>query len=177
MDEKKQLDVLRHSRHDWMNIIQIIKGNIALGHFDRVDEVLDETIRKAEHDSRLSRLKIPSTAMFLLTFNWYSHWFHLDIEVAAENADCAAYEECWYEIISSFTEVLDEAVKPGAENHLLITVHALDYPYLEFDFQGELNQEENVENWLALFSHTGTCCLKNIVWNENELLFVALNTK
>lgn len=28
--KKDMLDVLRHSRHDWLNVIQLIKGYLAL---------------------------------------------------------------------------------------------------------------------------------------------------
>ncbi|RSL34388.1 hypothetical protein D7Z54_04315 [Salibacterium salarium] len=177
MVDRELLDCLRHSRHDWMNTIQILKGNIALGHIDRVDQIMDDAIRKSEHESRLSSLNVPSTAMFLLTFNWHSHWFYLDIEVSAKNVDCQSYEHCWYEILSSFTQELDKSVKPGKENQLLVTIHAYEEPYLEIDFQGELEQTERIENWLALFSNSGKCYLEDIVWNEKELLFVALNNK
>ncbi|MFZ4451876.1 Spo0B C-terminal domain-containing protein [Salibacterium aidingense] len=173
MEEQRELDILRHSRHDWMNVVQIIKGNLSLNRLDRVEEILDETIRKAEHESRLIHLNIPRTALLILTFNWESHWLYLDIEVT-DQQDCSLYENTWYEIISTFTRELDRAVKPGAENYLLITIHPGEDPYLEFDFQGEFRPAEGLKHWLSVYSDSDSCSLQDIVWNEKELLFVVL---
>ncbi|MGY4690471.1 Spo0B C-terminal domain-containing protein [Salibacterium sp. K-3] len=172
MDAQRQLDILRHARHDWMNIVQIIKGNLSLNRLDRIEEILNETIRKTEHESRLSHLGIPKTALFLLTFNWEQHRLSLDVEVPGECRDCSDLEDCWYEMLSSFTKELDAAVEPGAENHLLVTIHTEPEPYLEVDFQGTIVHSPPVTDWLTVYADTGRCQLDHMVWNDKELVFV-----
>ncbi|MFD2703983.1 Spo0B C-terminal domain-containing protein [Salibacterium lacus] len=172
MDEHRELDILRHARHDWMNVIQIIKGNLSLNRTDRVEEILNDTIRRSEHASRLTRLGIPGTALFLLSFNWEPHRFALDMEVTGEVRDCSNMEECWYEIISSFTQQLDAAASPGKDNQLLITIHTEQEPYVEFDFQGSIENRSGLQDWLAVYSDTGRCRIDQVIWNEKELVFV-----
>ena len=39
-----QLDVinaLRQTRHDWLNVMQLIKGNLALKRYDRIEEIIN----------------------------------------------------------------------------------------------------------------------------------------
>ncbi|SFL64098.1 Spo0B C-terminal domain-containing protein [Salibacterium qingdaonense] len=172
MDEHRELDILRHARHDWMNIIQIIKGNLSLNRTDRVEEILNETIRRSEHASRLTRLEVPKTALFVLSFNWEPHRFSLDVEVTGEPRDCSRLDECWHEILSSFARELDAAASPGKDNHLLITIHSEQEPYVEFDFQGSLENRSALRNWIAVYSDTGRCRIDHVIWNEKELVFV-----
>ncbi|UTW70045.1 Spo0B domain-containing protein [Anaerobacillus sp. HL2] len=35
----------RHSRHDWLNFVQLIKGNLTLKN-DRIEEIIQEVITK-----------------------------------------------------------------------------------------------------------------------------------
>lgn len=38
------IETLRQTRHDWLNKIQIIKGNLELNRIDRVKGIIDEII-------------------------------------------------------------------------------------------------------------------------------------
>ncbi|MGM2794016.1 Spo0B domain-containing protein, partial [Bacillus cereus group sp. BC91] len=64
--------LLSRSRHDWMNKLQLIKGNLTLEKYDRVFEIIEEMVIEAQHESKLSNLKIPQLAYYFLTFNWES---------------------------------------------------------------------------------------------------------
>ncbi|MFB5663207.1 Spo0B C-terminal domain-containing protein [Alteribacillus sp. HJP-4] len=175
MKEKKELDLLRHSRHDWMNIVQIIKGNLALNRIDRIYEVLEEVSRKAEHESCLTNLNIPSLAMYLLTFHWQSHWFTLDVEVHGGTADCSYYEHIWQQFIVSFFNKLENSVKAGGENELLLTFHTDKSPYLEIDFQGVIEDRETLIDWMEMAETHGGIKLNHKVVNEKEVFFVVMN--
>lgn len=52
------VELLRHSRHDWLNKIQLIKGNLTLGKIDRIKEIIDEIVYHTEQESKLSNLPI-----------------------------------------------------------------------------------------------------------------------
>ncbi|SDI75517.1 Spo0B C-terminal domain-containing protein [Alteribacillus bidgolensis] len=178
MDAKKQLELLNHSRHDWMNVLQIIKGNITLERYEKVEEIVEKTIQKKEHESRLTRLQMPKTAAFLLTFNWYSRMFTLDIEVTENTGSCTVYDNDWNYLITTFLHTLDRSVLPGADNQLLITIHTLEKPFLEFDFLGEIEKLEEINNWLYAFSSSSNhCFVTNVVCNEKEIFFTAWNNK
>lgn len=66
MDDKalthELIHLLSHSRHDWMNKLQLIKGNLTLKKYDRVFEIIDEVVIEAQHESKLSNLRIPRAA-------------------------------------------------------------------------------------------------------------------
>ena len=67
-----ELIQLMYFRHDWMNKLQLIKGNLSLQKYDRVVEIIDEMVIDAKHESKLSNLKTPHLAFDFLTFNWKS---------------------------------------------------------------------------------------------------------
>ncbi len=59
--EKKwsTVDVLRHARHDWLNKLQLIKGNLDLNKPERVKQIIEEIVHEAQAEAKLSNLKIP----------------------------------------------------------------------------------------------------------------------
>lgn len=67
MDKKKEfIELLRHYRHDWLNVLQLIKGNLALNKLNRVEEIIREIVIHTENESKLSNLQIPKVAFFSL---------------------------------------------------------------------------------------------------------------
>ena len=59
------VEVLRHSRHDWLNKLQLIKGNLDLNRIDRAKAIIDEIVIEVQHESKLSNLHIPLFASLL----------------------------------------------------------------------------------------------------------------
>ena len=47
------IETLRQTRHDWLNRIQIIKGNLELNKIDRVKGIIDEIIIETQNEARL----------------------------------------------------------------------------------------------------------------------------
>lgn len=176
MQEKEKLNILRHSRHDWMNIVQVIKGNLQLDRKDRVYDILNEVTRRAEHEAKLSDLNTPDLAYTLITFNWQWQKFHLDIEMIGKPIDCARHEKCWLKFFSHFFEKLNEQSDSTTDPTLLVSFHLQEKPYIEFDFQGGIEDMQNMQNWLAEWQVSSSCYVENIVANEQELVFV-LNKK
>lgn len=75
------IEVLRHARHDWLNKIQLIKGNLSLNKTDRAKEIIDEIVVEAQQEARLSNMNLPGFASLLLTYNWENHYLQLEYEV------------------------------------------------------------------------------------------------
>ena len=42
--EWNTVEVLRHARHDWLNKLQLIKGNLDLNELDRAKEIINEIV-------------------------------------------------------------------------------------------------------------------------------------
>ncbi|WP_273832639.1 Spo0B C-terminal domain-containing protein [Guptibacillus sedimenti] len=139
-------DVLRHSRHDWLNRLQLIKGNLALDHVDRAKEIIEEIIIQSRQEAKLSNLNAPKLAEYILTFNWCNHLFQLDFEVIGDEYDICAYEADLIALIAQCTAVLDSHVNVPADHHLLLTLQLYhEEIHLVFDFQGEVSDQNKLK--------------------------------
>jgi len=142
------VDVLRHSRHDWLNKIQLIKGNVALHKYDRVKEIIDEIVMETQNESKLTNLHLDKLSTYLMTFNWEKHPFMLEYEVIGEAGDLSSYDVallCWCE---SLFNLLDATVDLLGENQLSITIEILrEEVRFFFDFRGIIKDREILLNW------------------------------
>lgn len=151
------LQVLRHSRHDWLNFVQLIKGNLALKKYDRIEEIIQEIIEQTQHESKLSNLQLPKFASELLLFNWKNrHNFQIEFEVVGITQNLSHFEESLIKWFEEFTFVLSESCEQYGDNHLLLVIELNDdtSPQVTFDFQGSLIDVtkikkivENENNW------------------------------
>lgn len=148
--EMNIIEVLRHSRHDWLNKLQLIKGNLDLNRTDRAKAVIDEIVVQAQHESKLSNLHIHSFAALLLKTNWENPAFILEYEVL-EDAEPVAIKD---ENLTSWTKLfficLNKAIEVFQENHLSITIEPqLDGIRFFFDFRGIIVNRKLIEKFLA----------------------------
>jgi len=116
------VEVLRHSRHDWLNRLQLIKGNLDLNRIDRAKAVIDEIIIEAQHESRLTNLKMPLFASLLLKSNWENPSFKLEYEVLQDSDSFQMDEERITNWTCLFFHCLNEAIEAFQENHLSISI-------------------------------------------------------
>ncbi|WP_066257885.1 sporulation initiation phosphotransferase B [Neobacillus drentensis] len=144
------VEVLRHSRHDWLNKLQLIKGNLDLNRIDRAKAVIDEIIIETQHESKLSNLKMPLFASLLLKSNWENHSFKLEYEVFEDSESFQMNEELITNWTYHFFKCLNEAIEAFQENHLSISID----PQSEgvrffFDFSGIIIKSELIETFLS----------------------------
>ncbi|WP_078552644.1 Spo0B C-terminal domain-containing protein [Bacillus alkalicellulosilyticus] len=168
-------ELLRHSRHDWLNVIQLIKGNIALKRLDRVEEIINEVINKAQNESKLSDLKIPLLAGELLTINWENHLYETEVEIVGEVLDLSRHEKILKQWCNNLIELFDEISSPSSENHLLITFDL--YPKeatITFDFQGKVMNVPLVEEWIVKNKTDGLVIKESSVTSSEVYITVAL---
>ena len=64
--EWNTIELLRHVRHDWLNKLQLIKGNLDLNKIDRAKEIIDEIVIEAQNETKLSNLHFPNFTLLLL---------------------------------------------------------------------------------------------------------------
>ena len=109
--EWNTVEVLRHARHDWLNKLQLIKGNLDLNKLDRVREIINEIVIEAQNESKLSNLNIPQFASLLLTSNWENHSFQLEFEVIDE-LKCGSIDD---KVLVNWTSLLFECLNEAIE--------------------------------------------------------------
>ncbi|MBM7605760.1 stage 0 sporulation protein B (sporulation initiation phosphotransferase) [Metabacillus crassostreae] len=157
-NEARIVDILSHSRHDWMNKLQLIKGNLSLQKYDRIKDIIEEIVIEAQQESKLCNLKMPAFASFLMTFNWSKHQFYLEYEVIGELKVLKEYDELLTKWSKGFLDILDHTVDSTCENHLCLTLktddQVKDKICFIFEFDGKINNTELVTEWIHSTDHT-----------------------
>jgi len=144
------IEVLRHSRHDWLNRLQLIKGNLDLNRVDRAKAVIEEIIYESQNEARLSNLPMTDFAALLLKANWEYHTFKLEYEVIQDAATTEINDHLLTTWTKYFFTCLNGAIDPFNENLLSITVDLQDDgSRFFFDFSGIINSRERMEEFLA----------------------------
>ncbi|MFS0775812.1 sporulation initiation phosphotransferase B [Neobacillus sp. 3P2-tot-E-2] len=144
------VEVLRHSRHDWLNRLQLIKGNLDLNRIDRAKEYINEIVIEAQHESKLSNLHLPIFSSLLFKSNWESHLFQLEYEVLNEVEAVEINDNILSNWTKSFFICLDRAIEAFQENHLSITIQPQsDGVRFFFDFSGIIIKKELIEQFLT----------------------------
>lgn len=144
------IEVLRHSRHDWLNKLQIIKGNLDLNRIDRAKAIIDEIVIEAQHETKLSNLQIPVFAELLLKANWNNYIFRLEYEVLQDAHLLKIDENGLTNWTNAFFGVLNTAIGPFGENLLVITIDPQnDSSRFFFDFSGIIKKKERIEQFLS----------------------------
>ena len=90
------IEALRHNRHDWLNVMQLVKTNLALGNYERIEELIQQTVQTCVNESKLSSLGIPKVATKLLTYNWLygkESSLHVEVNVAGNEANLNKRED------------------------------------------------------------------------------------
>lgn len=160
------IEVLRHSRHDWLNKLQLIKGNLDLNRIDRAKAIIDEIVIEAQHETKLSNLHIPIFASLLLKANWENYIFAIEYEVLHESGLIKINEMKLTEWTASFFECLNASIGGIEENHLVISIDPQkNGTRFFFDFSGIINEKERIEKFLA---ETGTNDLSATVKEFSE---------
>ncbi|MGM0844091.1 MAG: Spo0B C-terminal domain-containing protein [Bacillota bacterium] len=146
------VEALRHARHDWMNRLQLIKGNMDLGKIDRAKQVIEEIVAEAQNESKASNLKLPKFSEWLLTYNWQTHFIKLEFEVLeaeAPNID----DDRLYGWFTGFFNVLEKCVKPFEENNMMVIIKICQQDArFELDFNGIIVDKESLQDWLDVHS-------------------------
>lgn len=162
------VEVLRHSRHDWLNKLQLIKGNLDLNRIDRAKEVIDEIVIEAQHETKLSNLHMPLFASLLLKSNWINPSFILEYEVFQDSESTTIDDVRITSWTNSLFSCLNRSIEAFQENHLSITIEPQSNGIrFFFDFSGIILQRELMEEFLS--SHKEPLELEVKEFTENEL--------
>jgi stage 0 sporulation protein B (sporulation initiation phosphotransferase) len=143
------VNVLRYARHDWLNKIQLLKGNLSLNKLERVQNIIDEIVMEAQQEARLSNLNLPKFAASLLTANWQQYYFQLEYEVLGEIQTVKMDDTELTEWTSSFFTILHNSIEAFQDNHLSISIMPLEHStQIFFDFSGVILKRDELEAFL-----------------------------
>ena len=164
------IEILSYSRHDWLNKLQLIKGNLALNKLDRVREIIEEIVIEAQHDSKLTNLNLPLLGVFLMTYNWGQHRFQIEYEVLGEIKDLSQNDELITSWCKELFTLIDEVVESRTDNHLSITIE-LDTSATRFffDFRGILTDSDKIATWLSFYENVETIKLIQYQVHKKEM--------
>ncbi|MBS4208971.1 Spo0B domain-containing protein [Bacillus sp. FJAT-50079] len=144
------IEVLQQSRHDWLNQLQLIKGNLALGKKERAEEVIEEVVAQMRQESRLTNLKLPKFALMLLTHNWEGHHFQVKYEILEQNGPLFFNDECLTAWMRSLFNELDQAYEPMNDNYLYVGIHVNDGKLrLQLHLTGIIKDIPRIKKWLT----------------------------
>ena len=148
---KNVVEILRHARHDWLNQLQLIKGNLELGKTNRAKEIIDELIIDARNESNLSNLGLDEFSSLLLTCNWKQHYFRLEYEVLEATGTFPLEDQEITGWMNHLFLYLEESFDPQGENHVFISIEVLaEWTRLLFEVRGEFLPNANI----LTFIHT-----------------------
>ncbi|PFA64551.1 sporulation protein [Bacillus sp. AFS015802] len=143
------VEALRHARHDWMNDLQLIKGNLDLDRVERAKQVIEEMVLVAQNESKLSNVKLPLLAEWILTYNWSRHLIKLDFEVLQCESSHGLEDMRLYNWCKEFLAFLESNVMNNVENQLSILLDITkEQSRFIFDFTGILKSTSKVEDWI-----------------------------
>ncbi len=162
------VDILRHYRHDWLNQLQLIKGNLALRRLDKVESIIDDLVQQSKNESQLTNMNIPNVAARLLTCNWESHPYNVSFETLTGEKDWSILDEDLLLIINQLFNIFDEQVYRGEDNHLLFIFNDINGKMVELDFQGELRKNHRLNDELTCIKEQNDTKVEKIEWNERE---------
>lgn len=148
------VEVLRHSRHDWLNKLQLIKGNLDLNRIDRAKAIIDEIVVETQNETKLSNLHLPLFASLLMKANWENYFFQVEYEILQEADSLRINEQELTSWTSMFFNSLNNAIAMYEENQLAITIAPLEEgARFFFDFRGIISKKERIEQFLTDTRH------------------------
>ncbi|MET3697400.1 stage 0 sporulation protein B (sporulation initiation phosphotransferase) [Bacillus oleivorans] len=148
-EPKNVVEILRHARHDWLNQLQLIKGNLDLGKTNRAKEIIDEIIIDARNESNLSNLGLDDFSSLLLTCNWMQHFFRLEYEVLVTKGTFPLEDQEITAWMNKLFLYLEDSFDPKAENHVFISIEvATEWTRLLFEVRGEFLPNSNIVTYI-----------------------------
>lgn len=123
MNEKWTIiDALSHSRHDWLNRLQMVKGNLSLGKVEEIHMLIDRFVQEARQESNLMGLSMPLFSEWILTYNWKQQPCLLEYEVLGKLHNLSHLDETVCTWTNQFFLMLQHSLDVYVENYVCITI-------------------------------------------------------
>ena len=165
------VELLRLARHDWLNKIQLIQGYLAMNNIEKVKEIIDQIVRDASKDSKLSNLGQEQFAALLLTSNWqegYPFIVHYEIEgnqkLQADDHQLAGWFDDFFQTLSKHISVENEN-----ELHISIQNREKNNQSFTIEFYGIIQNKDAVLQYL--YKDFPVCLIEDIQLSDEACTF------
>lgn len=139
--------ILGSIRHDWLNVLQLIKGNLAIGNQERAEAVLEEAVEQTTNESRLCNMGMPKTALVLLEQKWHQSAYEIAYEVDGPLLNLAKYDNAFSTCFARFFSLLSEWPQLDGPSSVFVTYTFFDQNCLiELDYQGHIYRNDSISN-------------------------------
>ena len=171
MDKKWDIiEILKYCRHDWLNKVQLIKGNLELGKVEELKSIIDTFIMESKNEAQLSNLNMPKLAELLITLNWRGLPFAFEYEILEAKRGCAKVDQRMYDWTISFIDCLSQSLDPITPNELKIVVDEKGESIrFTFDLKGKILLKEPIALFLSKCPAAATLCINE--YTTEELVF------
>ncbi|MFS0647128.1 Spo0B C-terminal domain-containing protein [Siminovitchia sp. 179-K 8D1 HS] len=143
------VEMLRHTRHEWLNRLQLIKGNLSMGKTEQAKRIMDEIVQEMQQEALLSNLKLYRFAELLLTHNWKGYRFRLEYEIVKGQDNLRLDDQLLTDWTRGFFDELNRVSLPINDNILYMAIEPEnDAVRFLFQFHGIIENEPELKNWL-----------------------------
>ncbi|MDF2945549.1 MAG: hypothetical protein K0S51_228 [Bacillales bacterium] len=172
-----KLDIIRLIRHDWLNRLQVIQGNIILGKYDTVNEYIKEVIHKERNSSILATTEMPKVTFLLLSHNWKSSPIILDFEVTGDVFVIKSIDDILETTLTKLIKTLENHAV-STSNHFLNVEFGYNNESLTIyiDYNGEQENLDEFNEWLKCLDKVGLC-KQNLNADNKQISFEIKLTK
>lgn len=171
MNQKEEvIEALQYSRHDWLNRLQLIKGNIALKRIDRVEQLIEEITNQMRTESVLTSLSAVELTHLLLTYNWSAKRFQLQYELDIDPQRVVIDDAFITTLLKRLFLKLNEHCNECSDNLLHVELIGLDQQLqMNFTLTGRIEKSDELLDFLTVDEQYSHNAIIQIL-NENELI-------
>ena len=138
MDHKfEPLQLLRYTRHDWLNRLQIIQGQLYLGSPEKVEQYIKEVSESEKNAAYFTQLNCEDTTLFLVAHNWGTSAISIYLKGEGSPQNWSAWDKELQGWITFFVSLLEVHADLYETHSLYITANGMA---IYFDFNGKLNE-------------------------------------
>ncbi|WAA10253.1 Spo0B C-terminal domain-containing protein [Fervidibacillus albus] len=164
------IELLRHTRHNWLNKLQVIQAYLTIGNEKRVKELIDEIIFECEQEAKLSNLPFRQLSTFFLTYPFENNPVLLKYEVDSDGTANGTMDEkisMWFQ---QLMKNINEAVFIGEENEMYIKIEVKNQSIRFFiHFTGLIEDGNPVENFIK--QADATLVVENFQFSKETFQF------
>ncbi|MDF2607659.1 MAG: hypothetical protein K0S34_1855 [Bacillales bacterium] len=172
-----KLDIIRLIRHDWLNRLQVIQGNIVLEKYDTANEYIKEVIHKERNSSVLATTEMPKVTFLLLSHNWKSSPIILDFEVTGEVFILDSIDDSLEAVLKNLIQVLEKYAVSSSNHFLNVDFGYTDSLTIYIDYNGEQKELDEFKNWLKSLDEMGLFKQNLIAIENKQISFEIMLTK
>ncbi|MBD3107848.1 Spo0B domain-containing protein [Bacillus sp. AGMB 02131] len=161
------IEILKYCRHDWLNKVQLIKGNLELGKVDEVKGIIEAFIMESKNEAQLSNLHMPKMAELLITLNWRGLPFAFEYEILEAKRGCPLIDQKMYDWTLSFIGCLCQSLDPVVANELKAVIYEKDESIrFTFDLRGKIMNKDLIAPFLRECPTAATICINECTTEE-----------